>query len=183
MTPGNSTLMPGIVGMPTTNGSSSSHYAIEPAEDDSIDDALTSKHIAANRFSRNHRLIGEIFSEYVVPDVRSIITTQRMEQLKKQVLSLENHHEKLKQELQVIEDKFEAKKRKILTNSEDFYNELNKAKEFTVTEEQKSTFFTRHYEQLQKQWSEHCDRFLAVNCNKVNKLFKILVDMLHVTVY
>jgi SWI/SNF-related matrix-associated actin-dependent regulator of chromatin subfamily E protein 1 len=109
-------------------GSQSSHYAIEPAEDEGIDDALTSKHIAAGRFGRNHRLLAEIFSEYVVADSRAIVTTQRMDQLKKQVTSLETHHEKLKNELQVIEEKFEAKKRKILTNSEEFYNELNKVK-------------------------------------------------------
>jgi SWI/SNF-related matrix-associated actin-dependent regulator of chromatin subfamily E protein 1 len=119
-------MMGAVAGGGTLQANQPSHYAIEPAEDDGIDDALTSKHIAAGRFGRNHRLLAEVFSEYVVTDSRSIVTTQRMEQLKKQVTSLEMHHDKLKSELQLIEEKFEAKKRKILTNSEDFYNELNK---------------------------------------------------------
>ena len=49
-----------------------------------------------------------------------------MEQLKKQVHSLEQHQEKLKQELSLIEEKNEAKKRKILNASADFDKELSK---------------------------------------------------------
>ena len=49
-----------------------------------------------------------------------------MEQLKKQVHSLEQHQEKLKQELLLIEEKNEAKKRKILNASADFEKELSK---------------------------------------------------------
>jgi SWI/SNF-related matrix-associated actin-dependent regulator of chromatin subfamily E protein 1 len=109
-----------------SNTDTSSHYAIEPAEDDGIDDGLTARHLAAIRFNRNHRLINEIFSEYIIPDNRSIVTSQRMEQLKKQVHSLEQHQEKLKQELLLIEEKNEAKKRKILNASADFDKELSK---------------------------------------------------------
>lgn len=112
----------------TTYSTSLSHYAIEPADDDGIDDGLTAKHVASNRYLRNHKLLNEIFSEYCVQDSRSIVTMQRMEQLKKQVNSLELHQEKLKQELQLIEDKYESKKRKFLGSSQDFENELNKVK-------------------------------------------------------
>jgi SWI/SNF-related matrix-associated actin-dependent regulator of chromatin subfamily E protein 1 len=170
MMPGSGLNQSGMMnGISSSSGASSSHHhnAIEPAEDDGIDDSLSSKQVSASRFNRNHRLLNEIFSEYCVPDGRSIITQQRMEQLKKQVHSLEMHHDKLKQELQLIEDKFETKKRKILQNSDDFYNELNKQKEFIITDEQKTQFFNKHYEQLQKQWKEHCDRFLVANSNKV----------------
>ena len=103
-----------------------SHYAIEPSEDDGIDDGLSVRNLAAVRFNRNHRLLNEIFSEYVVPDNRSIVTSSRMEQLKKQVNSLELHQEKLKQELLLIEEKYEVKKRKIINSSVDFQKELKK---------------------------------------------------------
>ncbi|XP_042340293.1 SWI/SNF-related matrix-associated actin-dependent regulator of chromatin subfamily E member 1-like isoform X3 [Plectropomus leopardus] len=103
------------------------YMSIQPAEDpDDYDDGFSIKHLAAARFQRNHRLISEILSESVVPDVRSVVTTARMQVLKRQVQSLMVHQRKLEAELLQIEDRHQDKKRKFIEATESFTNELKR---------------------------------------------------------
>ncbi|XP_076273967.1 brahma associated protein 111kD isoform X1 [Rhynchophorus ferrugineus] len=125
---------------------------IQPAEDEEDqDDGYSVKHLAYARYLRNHRLINEIFSESVVPDVRSVVTTGRMQVLKRQVQSLTMHQKKLEAELQQIEEKFEAKKRKFIESSEQFQDELKKHCKPAVDEDTFMKMVERQYEILKKE--------------------------------
>ncbi|XP_060806242.1 SWI/SNF-related matrix-associated actin-dependent regulator of chromatin subfamily E member 1 isoform X5 [Amyelois transitella] len=124
---------------------------IQPAEDEEDqDEGLSVKHVAYARYLRNHRLINEIFSDTVVPDVRSVVTTARMQILKKQVQSLTMHQKKLEDELQQIEEKFENKKRKFIESSETFQEELKKHCKPAVDEETFGRMVERALEQMRR---------------------------------
>ena len=128
---------------------------IQPAEDEEDpDDGLSVKHIAHGRFTRNHRLINEVFSETMVPDVRSVVTTARMQVLKRQVQSLTMHQKKLEAELTQIEEKYNQKKRKFLDSSEDFSQELKKHCAKVVDESKYNEMVKEQLEKLRMEREE-----------------------------
>ncbi|KAL7011839.1 hypothetical protein ACKWTF_014484 [Chironomus riparius] len=125
---------------------------IQPAEDEEDqDDGLSFKQVAYSRYMRNHRLINEIFSDAVVPDVRSVVTTQRMHVLKRQVQSLAMHQMKLQAELQQIEEKFDAKKLKFNESSDIFQDELKKHCKPAVDDDTFQKMVEKQYEALKRE--------------------------------
>lgn len=99
-------------------------FQLQQIEDDDDEGDFSAKHVAAARFQRNHRLIAEIFSEAAVPDIKTVVTKPRLENLKRQVQSLMQHQRKLEGEIEDMELKFATKKQKIIDNSKKFTEEM-----------------------------------------------------------
>ncbi|XP_046859478.1 SWI/SNF-related matrix-associated actin-dependent regulator of chromatin subfamily E member 1-like [Xenia sp. Carnegie-2017] len=110
-------------------------FSLEPLIDDDEEDPFSVKHVAASRFHRNQKLMADIFSDVVVPDLRTVVTTSRIHMLRKQVKSLGEHQKKLEVELQQIQENFDEKKRKFVESSESFNQALKKVPKLSKVNE------------------------------------------------
>lgn len=131
-------------------------YGYYPEDDASLgedDGGLNSqKQISASRFYRNHMLIAEVFSDKIMPDVRSVVTNNRLEVLRRQAESLIQHQERSLNELTTMEENFSEKKRKILDSSEEFRKQLEQLSKPAVADaETYQQMFEKALEQIKAQ--------------------------------
>lgn len=92
------------------------------------DEYITTKQLATSRYHRNHRLMREIFSDTVLPDIRSTVTMSRIESLKHQSASLLVHQKKLEDEVNHLEVKYSEKRSLFLEDAERFRRELKRVR-------------------------------------------------------
>ncbi|PIO69226.1 DNA / pantothenate metabolism flavoprotein [Teladorsagia circumcincta] len=100
---------------------------IQPVDEEDAGNELSCRRLAAVRFDRNHRLIGDLFSPAVVTDTRTVVAQNRMDMLRKQAQSLSAHQSKLEEELVKLEEIHREKKRQIEKGSEEFAENLKRA--------------------------------------------------------
>lgn len=101
-----------------------SKITVQPTEDDDGDN-FYSKHLAAARFQRNHRLINVLFSEVVVDNEQQPSDTEKLNGCKKRVKSLVDYQKKIDDEINEMNEKFNAKKLKIIEDSKRFVTQLD----------------------------------------------------------
>ncbi|KAJ6215573.1 hypothetical protein RDWZM_010073 [Blomia tropicalis] len=139
----------------------SSHYPQQPQMNDDYDTTNHQKHISAQRFYRNNTLIAEVFSDKVMPDVRSVVTHSRLEVLRKQAESLVQHQERSMNELNTMEESFNEKKRRILESGEGFAKQLEKLSKPVPDEETFQKMFDTAMNQIRLQNEEHLRHMTA----------------------
>lgn len=95
---------------------------LQPTEDEEADNFF-SKHLAAARFQRNHRLINVLFSDIVV-DQEQPSDNDKLQACKKRVKSLMEYQKKIDDEIGELNEKFNTKKAKIIDDGKKFSEKL-----------------------------------------------------------
>ncbi|KAL7070766.1 hypothetical protein ACQ4LE_009767 [Meloidogyne hapla] len=90
---------------------------IQPVDDEDPLE-MAGKRMAAIRYDRNNRLMAELFSPSYMPDPRTFVPQQKIEHFRKQGQSLEQHQNKLNDELTKLEEIFNQRKNAIEEVSE-----------------------------------------------------------------
>jgi hypothetical protein len=85
---------------------------IQPVDDEDPFE-MAGKRLAAIRYDRNNRLMAELFSSNFVPDPRTFVPQHRIEHIRRQGQSLEQHQNKLNDELTKLDNQFNQRKRAI----------------------------------------------------------------------
>uniref|UniRef100_A0AC34R6T4 HMG box domain-containing protein n=1 Tax=Panagrolaimus sp. JU765 TaxID=591449 RepID=A0AC34R6T4_9BILA len=120
--------------------------------------------LAAMRFERNQRLLLEIFNGQALADPRNFISPQRIEALRKQTESLEQHKKRTLDEIGKTEEAYTTRKRAIEKGAEDFAKALKEVSEKRpkVTEEMYNKMIEEQSKKLLEQWESYQKRQEAV---------------------
>uniref|UniRef100_A0A915EM50 Uncharacterized protein n=1 Tax=Ditylenchus dipsaci TaxID=166011 RepID=A0A915EM50_9BILA len=121
---------------------------------------MTGKRLSAIRFDRNNRLMSELFAPNYLPDTRSLVPQQRINQLRKQGESLAAHQNKLNDELKRLEENFNNRKRTMENSSEEFAVNLKKACE------DKPQLGEDKYNELTRSREERTPVLYSLTCEK-----------------
>lgn len=118
---------------------------VQPNEDEDGDNFF-SKHLAAARFQRNHKLINVLFSEVVV-DQEPPPDNEKLNACRKRVKSLTDYQKKIDDEMVEMNEKFAAKKAKIIDDSQKFSAKLNEY----ITKSKKELEVLRAAQEIRRQ--------------------------------
>ncbi|KRX98399.1 SWI/SNF-related matrix-associated actin-dependent regulator of chromatin subfamily E member 1 [Trichinella pseudospiralis] len=123
---------------------------VQPIDEESDEiDSNYPRYFSAERYARNQRLLGEIFSAVAVPSGNSIVTSERLHTLRSQVSSLTHHLESLRQELKLLQENHKRKKENWESGSELFCKKLK------LLDEQRPVFSEEKYAEMVKNQKEH----------------------------
>ncbi|RCN50180.1 HMG box [Ancylostoma caninum] len=160
---------------------------IQPVDEEDAGNELSCRRLAAVRFDRNHRLIGDLFSPAIVTDTRTVVAQNRMDMLRKQAQSLSAHQNKLEEELVKygLEEIHQEKKRQIEKGSEEFAEnlkrvceekpQLDEAKYAELLEEMKTKLAEAYKEYKKKQ--DEINARLAAEREKIVEETPVLAEL------